>query len=127
MTTRHLLLFLLIVVLWRGATHAQVVEVKGGDSTMFDAAGGNVILHFPNSTETFGAGIADGRLHLGISSSFDSRQWSFTAGDAYLGFAVGTGLAVPVRGLTAVRKWKKQKLTVFTGAVGQFYSFPYFS
>jgi hypothetical protein len=94
---------------------------------MFDAAGGNVILHFPNSTETLGAGIADGHVHLGISSSFDWRQWNWTGGDAYLGLAVGTGLAVPLRGLTAVRKWKKQKLTVFTGAAGQFYSFPYFS
>lgn len=94
---------------------------------MFDAGGGSVVLHFSNSTETFGVGIADGQLHMGVSSSFNWHQWHLTAGDNYLGLAVGTGLAVPLRGLTAERQWKKQELTVFAGAAGEFYSFPYFS
>ncbi len=126
MTAQVLFLFLLFAAL-QGTSLAQVVEVKGGDSSMFDAGGGSVVLHFPNSTETFGAGIADGQLHYGASSSFDWHQWKMTAGDDYLGLTVGTGLAVSLRGLTAERQWKKQKLTVFAGATGQFYSFPYFS
>lgn len=127
MTLRPLLLCFLLLLALPGASQAQVVELKGGDSTMFDAGGGSVILHFPNSTETIGAGIANGQLHFGVSSSFDWHQWHLTAGDDYLGLTVGTGLAVPLRGLTAERQWKKQKLTVFAGAAGQFYSFPYFS
>jgi hypothetical protein len=118
---------LLLFAVLQGISHAQVVELKGGDSTTFDAGGGSVILHFPNSTETFGAGIANGQLHFGASSSFDWHKWKLTTGDDYLGLSVGTGLAVPLRGLTAEREWKKQKLTVFAGAAGQFYSFPYFS
>jgi len=127
MTVRHLLLFLLLLLALPGASQAQVIELKGGDSTMFDAGGGSVVLHFPNSTETFGAGIAAGQFHYGISSAFDLHQWHLTAGDNYLGITAGTGLAVPLRGLTAERKWKKQALTLFTGAAGQIYSFPYFS
>jgi hypothetical protein len=127
MTAQRLFLLLLLLLALLGASHAQVVELKGGDSTMFDAGGGSVVLHFPNSTETVGVGIASGQLHLGVSSSFDWHQWNFTAGDDYLGLTAGTGLAVSLRGLTAKRKWKKQTLTLFAGAAGQFYSFPYFS
>jgi hypothetical protein len=127
MTLRQLLLWFMLLLALLGASQAQVVELKGGDSTMFDAGGGSVVLHFPNSTETIGVGIADGQLHFGVSSSFDWHQWHLTAGDDYLGLTVGTGLAVPLRGLTVERKWKKQTLTVFAGAAGQFYSFPYFS
>ncbi len=127
MTSRPLFLFLLLLLALPDTSHAQVVELKGGDSTMFDAGGGSVVLHFPNSTETFGAGIASGQFHYGISSAFDWHQWHLTAGDNYLSLAVGTGLAVPLRGLTVERKWKKQTLTLFTGAAGQIYSFPYFS
>jgi hypothetical protein len=127
MTVGPLFLLLLLLLALPGASHAQVVELKGGDSTMFDAGGGSVVLHFPNSTETLGAGIAGGQFHFGVSSSFDWHQWHLTAGDDYLGLTVGTGLAIPLRGLTAERKWKTQTLTFFSGAAGQFYSFPYFS
>jgi hypothetical protein len=126
MTARALFLFLLVVV-FSGCTHAQIIELKGGDSTLFDAAGGNVILHFPNSTESFDAGIAAGHLHLGVGASFDWHQWNWTVGDDYLSPTIGIGLVVPLRGVTAVRRWEKQKLTLFTGAAGQLYSFPYFS
>jgi hypothetical protein len=127
MTTRPVFLFLLLLLALPNISHAQVVELRGGDSTMFDAGGGSVVLHFPNSTETFGAGIASGQFHYGISSAFDWHQWHLTTGDNYLSLAVGTGLAVPLRGLTVERKWKKQTLTLFTGAAGQIYSFPFFS
>ena len=127
MTAQSLFLCLLLLLALPGASHAQVVELKGGDSTVVDAGGGSVVLHFPNSTETFGVGIANGQLRWGASSSFSWQQWRLTAGDDYLGFTVGTGLVVPLRGLTAERKWEKQKLTLFAGAAGQFYSFPYFS
>jgi hypothetical protein len=126
MTARALFLFLLVVV-FSGCTHAQIIELKGGDSTLFDAAGGNVIFHFPNSTESFDAGIAAGHLHLGVDASFDWHQWNWTLGDDYLSPTIGIGLVVPLRGVTAVRRWEKQKLTLFTGAAGQLYSFPYFS
>ena len=122
----RLFLLLLLLVALRGVSHSQIIELKGGDSTMFGAGGGNAILHFPHSTETFGAGIVDGQFHFGVSSSFDWQKWNVTAGDDYLSLTAGTGLVVPIRGLTAERRWKKQKLTLFTGAAGQIYSFPYF-
>jgi hypothetical protein len=123
----RLILLLLLLVALRGASYGQIIELRGGDSTMFGAGGGNAILHFPKSTETFGAGIADGHFHFGVSSSFDWQKWNVTAGDDYLSLVTGTGLVVPIRGLTTERRWKKQKLTLFAGAAGQFYSFPYFS
>jgi hypothetical protein len=127
MTARPLFPFLLLLLALMSTSQAQFIELKGGDSSLFDAGGGGVVLHFPNTTETFGAGIAGGHLQFGASSAFDWNQWHLTAGDDYLGLTVGTGLAVPLRGLTGERKWKKQTLTVFSGAAGQFYSFPYFS
>ncbi len=127
MSARLLFLCLVLLLLLQAQSPAQIIDLKGGDSTMFDAGGGSVILHFPDSTQTLGAGFAGGQFRWGANSKFDWHKWNMTAGDNYLGLTVGTGLAVPLRGLTADRKWKNQKLTVFAGAVGQIYSFPFFS
>jgi hypothetical protein len=106
----------------------QVVELTGGDSTLYSAAGAGATFYLPNSTTTFGAGFASGKFVMGASYLFEARGNRITLGDSADSFSAGAfGVSIPVRGVTIVRNRPRYSLTFFAGATGDSFSAPFFS
>jgi hypothetical protein len=118
--------FALALLFLPGIAHAQVVELQGGVSD-FLGNGGGFMLYGPNSEAHFSAGMLNGHFVYGTSEHFEYRKWDVIAGDAQFNLAGGQmSLAVPVRGISVHREGKKSQVMVFTGAVGDVFSSPYF-
>jgi hypothetical protein len=111
-----------------GPARAQVIELHGGDSSIFSAAGGGATLYFPNSTADISLGVAAGHLVAGFSDQREWRGWHITIGDHPFGFPIGTtGLGITTRGLTFERRGDRQTLSVFVGTSAWGYYTPFFS
>jgi hypothetical protein len=118
---------LLLPLLLAGTLHAQIIEVQGGASTLYNANGAGAVFHFNDSTATAGAGFVNGHFQYGFSDSFNRWGWDFTAGDHLFSFqAGGAGLGIAARGLSVTRKRKNSSLTIFAGATGASFGTPFF-
>lgn len=140
-----LLVFLLAV-----PCRAQVVEVNGGASTLYNAAGASATFHFPQSSLSAGLGYAGGRAAFGLTDDRTWRGWDVGLGDKFFTSSVGLGFVErgvaftrtsqgdschaapgarpPVYGVGAMPCWKHtSKLTFFVGATGPAYSTPFFA
>jgi hypothetical protein len=107
---------------------AQVIQLDGGSSSLYQAAGAGVKLYFPNSTLSFSGGVANGHIELGASDSFLFHDWTVTAGDSFQSFsATSSGVSVPLRGLAVTRHTPQTKLSVFAGGTGNAFQNPFFS
>jgi hypothetical protein len=107
--------------------HAQTFQFQGGDSTLFNAAGGSLTMFTPSTTTTLGAGIFDGHFRAGGDEESSWHGWDFIAGDHELFLTAGNaGFATASRGLFAQRKIKHQTFAIFVGTAGQLYSVPFF-
>ncbi len=131
---------------------AQIVEVNAGASTVYQAEGASVTLHFPQSAMTFGGGFSNGHFRLGASDEFSFHGWNVTAGDNFLSLSTASaGLAIPTRGVSITRRGRKlcdgeipirrrpalfgygapctpeTTLTVFLGGTGDAFQNPFFS
>src|SRR5712691_2116811 len=65
---------------------AQVFEVGGGSSSLFQASGGSVEVHAKDYQGWFGIGSLDGHWRLGASLSEQWRSSTFTFGDEIIPF-----------------------------------------
>jgi hypothetical protein len=146
---RILILFFLAV-----PVQAQVVELAGGSSTLYQSSGALATIHFPNSTMMVSAGTANGRLGLGFADAREFHGWDISVGDKQFSTADGgSALGIMVRGLSATRHsdtrpcplhpgrrggpifgvgapecWVRARtLTIFAGGTGPSYAAPYFS
>jgi hypothetical protein len=107
---------------------AQTIELRGGDSTLFQAAGGSAVLYMPNATYQAGLGVVNGRLVAGADARFKWGSWDAVLGDEQLFLTTGqAGIAESLRGLSLSKHDKTQSLTLFAGLTGSAYSAPYFS
>lgn len=146
---RRLVLFLLIV----SPVAAQTLELQGGDSTIFQAIGGQATFYTRNkSVETVGMGLMNGHLVAGASSEFRFHDWDTHAGDGLIYLNTGaTGTGIALRGLSVTKKRESNctsesqpatsrfpagysgqhckggyELTLFVGATGRFFTVPFF-
>lgn len=104
----------------------SVVELSGGVSNLF-GSGGGFVLYGPGGETHFSAGIINGRFAYNAAENFMFHEWEVGLGDNQ--FAITGGqmyLNAPVRGVSLTRRRKHDELRVFSGAVGQTYSSPYF-
>lgn len=103
---------------------AQSVQLKGGDSTLYNGYGASADAYLRRHQINFSGGVQQGSLQFGISDRFSFRGMTFIAGDSSFNYSTdGSGLGVAVRGINVTRK----NLSVFTGAVGVQTMLPYFS
>jgi hypothetical protein len=121
------LILTLVFLAMASVASGQVFEVKGGDSTLFNAAGGGIVLFLPNNTSEIDVGDLAGKLHVGASTTFDFHNYFITGGDHVFGFtSSGASLSVPERGLFVQHRGKRYQFSAFVGASGQMYSSPFF-
>jgi hypothetical protein len=139
---------ILVLLLLPGNLHGQTVELQGGVSD-FLGNGGGVVIYGPNSETRFSAGVLNGRFAYGTSTEFEMHKWDVIVGDRQFALTGGQMyLSVPVRGISVSRtrpfscedivrstgtlvgylgkKCKGDQLQIFTGAVGDVYSSPFF-
>jgi hypothetical protein len=119
---------LILVLLFTGSISAQTtIQVAGGASTLFNAEGGSVTMYTNGMNSTVGAGVVDGHFVAGANTEFLWRGWDVTAGDKSVFLTTEqVGLSTVVRGVSASRKNDTSDLSVFSGAVGQIFTSPYF-
>src|SRR5579871_69638 len=110
----------------------QILEVKGGDSTLMQSTGGDVKAYFGSSTSEAGVGFAGGQMRFGFGEQLTFHKWDVFAGDRVIPFALPTDFnpayfGFMARGIEASREWQKSDLTVFTGSTATMYETPFFS
>lgn len=117
------------MLLLAACSSAQVLEVKGGQSTLMGGAGGEVTAYMPSSTLAFGLGTANGHLVFGLSDSFKLRGLDVVAGDSSFGYSVESvgGAGIQVRGLSIQHSTGDRSFAAFLGATGSSYSLPFLS
>src|SRR5258708_31427594 len=121
----------LILFVSASVARAQVFQVGGGSSSLFQASGGSVEVHAQNYEGWFGIGSLDGRTRLGASMSEHWRGSMLTFGDDIIPFHLptdifddshyflgrGAGIALNRGGLT---------LLAFGGATATGFNAPFF-
>jgi hypothetical protein len=84
---------------------AQVVQVNGGDSTLFNATGAGATLYTPHGETQLGAGLLNGHFNVGFAERFREDDWDVALGDSTFNANVGnSGIFTSVRGITISRK-----------------------
>lgn len=120
---------LLLLILIASSTAAQTVQVAAGGSTaLSDSYGAQATLWTPNFTATSDFGYVDGKPSGSGSISFTRYGWDWTVGDSNITLsAVSAGVALPIQGIAASKKFGKQRVHLFSGATGEMFSAPFFS
>lgn len=118
-------LFALLLV---SAARGQVLQLTGGDSSLYGAAGAGVTAYFPNQTAYLGAGFAQGHFAFGVSDTFQSHGYEITAGDKAFSFSFdGAGAGLQTRGLSIQRTNADESIGAFVGSAGLGNSLPYYN
>jgi hypothetical protein len=105
------------------AASAQVIQVTGGDSTIYQGGGAAATLYFPSQEVTGGAGIFNGHAGFSAADSFRAHGYDITAGDhGFSGALDGLGgVFFTERGISAER----DGLGAFIGSTGIGFGSPY--
>src|SRR5690348_4724525 len=84
---------LIVFVLFLPAPiRAQVFEVTGGSSSLFDATGGSIVIHGAASEVSAGLGSLAGRLRFGGAFRTSHGSNDLTVGDNYIPFRLPTDI-----------------------------------
>jgi hypothetical protein len=110
---------------------AQVVEVGGGNSSLYQAGGGSVTLHAQSYDFNIGAGTVDGHLLGGVRMVKKTEHGTYIAGDDRIDFRLPTDifdtshfLLVRGAGYSGVRH--DVDIVAYAGASSLEYSSPIF-
>lgn len=120
-------LFIFALLLLKPAS-AQVLQLAGGSSSLYQGAGGGITAYLPNSTVKLNAGTFQGQFGIGISDTFKFKGLDVTSGDSQFGFSVdgAGGVGIAVRGLSIERHSANRTLAGFVGSTGPSFYLPYF-
>jgi hypothetical protein len=77
------------------AARAQVFEVSGGNSSLYQAGGGSVSMHTPGSETTIGAGMINGHFGYGAKTEKQIGKSVYSAGDEQIDFLLPTDVFDP--------------------------------
>ena len=112
--------------------HAQVFEVGGGNSSLYQAGGGSVTIHAPNYDFSIGAGTVDGHLLEGARMIKATPHGTYIFGDDRIDFRLPTDifdtshyLLARGAGFSGVRH--DIDIVAFAGATSLDYSSPFFN
>jgi hypothetical protein len=111
---------------------AQAIELSGGDSSLYPAAGGTVSLHGPNYEVSLGAGSANGTFLEGARMLRSTSNGTYVLGDDRIDFRLPTDVFddshfLLVRGIGYRLNEQNSSLIAFVGADSQNYNTPFFT
>ena len=124
-------LALAAVLLLHSPVVAQIIQIGGGSSTLFDAQGGAVTIQSENSRMVMGAGLVGGRFGYGASAVFRRGDYNFLVGDNPIPINLPTDIFDNVhyfisRGAGVSTSKMGWRLSVFAGAIAEGLSTPFF-
>ncbi|MFC5865463.1 carboxypeptidase-like regulatory domain-containing protein [Acidicapsa dinghuensis] len=109
----------------------QVFELSGGNSSLYQAGGGALSIHAPDTEFTLGAGTVDGHLLEGARMLRSTPHGTYIAGDERLDFRLPTDIFdtshyLQLRGLGYRSQHLGTDMTLFAGGLSLDYSSPLF-
>ena len=112
-------------------THAQVYEITGGSSSLYDAAGGSFSVHGPNYDATVGAGLLNGKFVYGAKTEKEVGPTTYLAGDEEVDVLLPTDVFdsshyLYTRGLGMKTTRDGIAISAFAGAASTYYQEPMF-
>lgn len=118
---------ILVLFAFAASVKAQTIaEVQAGASN-YIGSGGGFVLYGPSGETHFSAGTVNGKFVYNTSQRFEFRKWEVYAGDYQLPLTTGQlSLTAPVRGLSFIKRQKRGEIALFSGALGDAFSSPYF-
>ena len=110
---------------------AQVFEVSGGDSSLYQAGGGSVAFHAPSYNATLGAGMIGGHFTYGAKVEKEIGSAVYSAGDEQIDFLLPTDVFDPshylyARGFGMKTSRDGFDLFTFGGTISTLYETPMF-
>jgi hypothetical protein len=120
---------LLLLVLAAAPASAQVIQIQGGSSSLFQANGGSLELYSAGSTGRFDLGVLD-RPEVGFSFTKRYKGWDWSAGDQIIPFVLPTDLFSRSyyfmgRGLSLQTNGVNDRLLFYAGTTSVGYRTPY--
>jgi hypothetical protein len=110
---------------------AQVIEVRGGNSSLYEAGGGSVNVYTPNYNFVVGAGTEAGHVEYGARLEREIGKTHYVIGDDHVDFRLPTDIFdsahyLYTRGLSARTRLQGTDLLAFGGVESNVYSTPLF-
>jgi hypothetical protein len=123
---------LFLFILMRMPSAAQVLEVNGGSSSLYQTQGGSILLHGPAYESEVGAGLISGRLVAGGHLAYRNKTSTYSAGIEEVRFDLPTDLFNGDHRLLGVgvafqSVLPKTNLELFAGGTSQQLDTPLFS
>jgi hypothetical protein len=114
------------------AARAQVLEINGGSSSLYQTQGGSIILHGPAYETELGGGVIAGRFVAGGRLSYKYGKTTYSAGVEEVRFDLPTDLFTSDHRLLGVGIGMKtvratSSLELFAGGTSQRFDTPLFS
>ncbi len=125
-------LLAVLVSLCGAAAYAQVLEVNGGSSSLYQTQGGSILLHGSAYESEVGAGLISGRLVAGGHLAYRNKSNTYSAGVEEIRFDLPTDLFDSDHRLLGVGIGLKSvhpttKLELFAGGTSQRFDTPLFT
>ncbi len=122
---------LLLMTIFFPNLRAQVFEVNGGSSSLYDAQGGTLTAKGPSYDASLGAGIVAGKLVGGANLTKVIGRATYLAGDDYIQFVLPTDTFdtshyVIAMGAGVKGKWGGTDVFAFAGATSNSFDSPFF-
>jgi len=122
----------LLFLLGEAAGHAQVLELNGGSSSLYQTQGGSILLRGPVYETEVGAGLISGRLVAGGRLAYRDKATTYSAGVEEVRFNLPTDLFNSDHRLLGVGVGMKvahpeTKLELFAGGSSQRFDTPLFT
>jgi hypothetical protein len=71
---------------------AQVLQLAGGTSTLYESQGGSISFYSPNYNAKLGIGIVNGQYGAGATLNKVTKDATYTLGDEYVGLSLPTDI-----------------------------------
>jgi len=110
---------------------AQVYELSGGNSSLYEAGGGTLAVHGPSYNASIGAGVIGGHFAYGAKMEKAVGKNVYSAGDEQIDFLLPTDVFDPshylfARGLGMKTKRDGFDIAAFAGTASKLYETPLF-
>lgn len=110
--------------------HAQVFEVNGGASSLYDAQGATITARGPSFDASLGAGLVDGKLVGGANLTKKVGNSTYVAGSDYIHFSLPTDVFdssayLVALGAGVTTKLAKTDVFAFAGATSSDFNSPF--
>ena len=82
----------ILVAMCSWGVSAQVLQLSGGTSTLYQSQGGSITFYSPNYNAKMGVGVVNGQLAGGATVNRITKDATYTLGDEYVGLSLPTDI-----------------------------------